>query len=187
MVPTTRSMAISNELKEYFEKLIAPLATNSSMELMLNKIEDFTKKFDDIITEQNSKIENLTKRVEELEGTVSLQKSTMANLELMQDNIESYSRRSCLRIHGIPVEEKEENEKPLSILEGCYKEMDLTFDPQEIDRFHWVGQEYNDRVTGKKVKSLIVKFKSWKSLEKFYRARPRTYVNGKKKPGRPLF
>ena len=122
-----------------------------------------------------------------MEGTVSLQKSTMANLELMQDNIESYSRRSCLRIHGIPVEEKEENEKPLSILEGCYKEMDLTFDPQEIDRVHRVGQEYIDRVTGKKVKSLIVKFKSWKSREKFYRARPRTYVNGKKKPGRPLF
>ena len=89
MVPTTRSMAISNELKEYFEKLIAPLATNSSIELMIKKIEDFTKKFDDIITEQNSKIENLTKRVEELEGTVSLQKSTVANLELMQDNIES--------------------------------------------------------------------------------------------------
>ena len=44
MVPTTRSMAISNELKEYFEKLIAPLAANSSIELKLNKIEDFTKK-----------------------------------------------------------------------------------------------------------------------------------------------
>ena len=51
-----------------------------------------------------------------------------------------------------------------------------------IDRVHRVGKEYTDKISKKKVKSIIVKFKSWKARQKFYNARPRIQKDGKKKP-----
>ena len=33
----------------------------------------------------------------------------------------------------------------------------------EIDRVHRIGKEYKDKNSGKKVKSIIIKFKSWNS------------------------
>ena len=46
-----------------------------------------------------------------------------------------------------------------------------------------IGKEYSDKTTGKKVKSIIVKFKSWKSRQQLYNSRPRLDKNRKKKPG----
>ena len=56
-----------------------------------------------------------------------------------------------------------------------------------IHRVHRIGKKYTDENTGKKVQSIIVKFKSWKSRKEFYDARPRNFVNGKKKPGLNFF
>ena len=44
-----------------------------------------------------------------------------------------------------------------------------------------------DKERKKKVRSIIVKFKSWKARSEFYKARPKNYVNGKKKPGLTSF
>ena len=47
-------------LKCYFEKLIEPLVTNNPLEELFNKLKDeIMKKFDEKISEQNAKIENL--------------------------------------------------------------------------------------------------------------------------------
>ena len=48
------------ELKCYFEKLIEPLVTNNSLEGLFNKLKyEIMKKFDEKISQQNAKIENL--------------------------------------------------------------------------------------------------------------------------------
>ena len=44
-----------------------------------------------------------------------------------------------------------------------------------------------DKERKKKVRSIIVKFKSWKARATFYKARPKNYVNGRKKPGLTSF
>ena len=36
---------------------------------------------------------------------------------------------------------------------------------------------------GKRVRLITVKFKSWKACAEFYKARPKNYVDGRKKPG----
>ena len=48
----------------------------------------------------------------------------------------------------------------------------------------WSTQNKN---SGKKVKSIIVKFRSWRLQKQFYDARPKNFKDGKKKPGYKSF
>ena len=90
---------ISNEIKRYFEKLIEPLVTNKSLEDLFNKLkDDLFKIFDEKISEQNVKIE---KR----KSIISIHENIIDQLLVKCDDNEQYSRRSCLRIHGVEVEE----------------------------------------------------------------------------------
>ena len=57
----------------------------------------------------------------------------------------------------------------------------------EIDRVHHVCKSVFDTVSKQKVRSIIAKFKSWESRTVFYKARPRTFLNGKMKPGAKSF
>ena len=52
----------------------------------------------------------------------------------------------------------------------------------EIDRAHCIGKLVSDTDSKQKVRSIIVKFKSWESETAFHKARPRNFVNGRKKP-----
>ena len=60
--------------------------------------------------------------------------------------------------------------------------MELPFNEEVIDRPHRVGKEYTNKISKKNVKSIIVKFKSWKAHQKLYNARPKVEKDGKKKP-----
>ena len=59
--------------------------------------------------------------------------------------------------------------------------MGIEFNQNEIDRDHYIGKTYMDQKKNK-VRSIIVKFRSWKSKTAFYKARPRNYLDRKKKP-----
>ena len=74
----TRSMAISKEIKAYLDQLMEPLATHSSIELMLEKMNDnLTEKFDKIVNDQNEKIIKLEEKIVQLEGSISLQQTML--------------------------------------------------------------------------------------------------------------
>ena len=105
MVIITRSkssglnMSITAEVREYFDNLIKPLVTNKSLEELLYKFkEGIISKFEDKLREQNLKIQ-------ELKSKIHSQENTFKKLEITSDDNEQYSRRSCLRIHGIEFEE----------------------------------------------------------------------------------
>ena len=87
---------ISEEICKYFSELIKPLlATTTSLKEMFDKMkEEVISKFESKISEQNDKIY-------ELESRVAIQEQTINNLLFKCDDNEQYSRRSCLRIHGI--------------------------------------------------------------------------------------
>ena len=93
---------ISEEIQKYFSKLIKPLASNTSLKEMFDKMkEEVISKFESKISEQNDKIHGL-------ESQVAIQEETINNLLTKCDTNEEYSHRSCLRIHGI---ESKSNEK----------------------------------------------------------------------------
>ena len=64
--------------------------------------------------------------------------------------------------------------------------MNLPFQDENIDRVHRTERTYTDKNTGQKVKSIIVKFNSWKSRQQFYNARLKHFNNCKQKPGQHL-
>ena len=84
---------------------------------------------------------------------------------------QQYSRGSCIRIYGVPYND----------------EINVKFETNEIDRVHYIGKPVFDTDWKRKVSSIIVKFKSWESQTAFYKARPRNFMNGRKKPGPKCF
>ena len=56
---------------------------------------------------------------------------------------------------------------------------------KDIDRVHRIEMKYTKKNSGKKY--IIVKFKSWRPRKQFYDARPKTFQDGKKKPGYKSF
>ena len=161
-----KTTTATEELKCYFEKLIEPLVTNNSLEELFNKLKDeIMKKFDEKISEQNAKIEKL-------ESIITIHENTIDQLLIKCDDNEQYSRRSYLRIHGVEVKENEDEDGIMNVLEDCYSSVNLQFDANDIDRAHRIGLPYTDKNSGKKVKSIIVKFRSWKVHQRFYKGQP---------------
>ena len=95
---------ISEEICKYFSELIKPLATNTSLKEMFDKMKE------EVIFKFESKISGQNDKIYELESRVAIQKSeeTINNLLAKRDDSEQYSRRS--RLHGIESNSNEKNE-----------------------------------------------------------------------------
>ena len=50
-------------------------------------------------------------------------------------------------------------------IKECYNALELPFNEEIIDRAHRVDKDYTDKISKKKVKSIIVKFKSCKARQ----------------------
>ena len=91
----SKSMSITSEMRDYFENLMKPLVTNDKFEQLLKSLQDgLMKKIEDKFNEQNT-------RIEELESKLAIKQNIVGNLEINCDDNEHYSRRSCLRVHGL--------------------------------------------------------------------------------------
>ena len=87
-----------------------------------------------------------------------------------------------MRVHGLDFS-SDEDEGVMKKVEKCCSDMGIEFNQNEIDRVHYIGKRYLDKTKNKKVRSLIIKFKSWKSRTTFYKSRPRNHLDRQKKPG----
>ena len=129
-------------MKYYFEKLIEPLVTNKLLEDLLNILkDDLSKKFDEKISEQSAKTEKFG-------SIISIYENTIDQLLVKCNDNEQYSRRSCLRIHGVEVKEKEGKDDVMNTLELCYSSLGVPFNPNDIDRAHLIGLSYTDNHSG---------------------------------------
>ena len=113
--------------------------------------EEIISKFEKTFDEQNQKID-------ELEGKILIQANTIDQFIIKFDDNELYSRRSCLRIHGIECSDDERNDNVLRRVKECYEEMNLLFQDENINCVRRIGEP-----TRKKVKSIVMKFNSWKT------------------------
>ena len=91
----SKIMSITSELRDYFESLMEPLVTNEKLEQVFKSFQDgLMKKIEDKFKEQNT-------RIEELESKLAINQNVIDNLAIKCDDNEQYSRRSCLRVHGL--------------------------------------------------------------------------------------
>ena len=152
---------VSNEMKLYFERLIEPLVTNKSIEDLFSKVkDDLLKKFDEKIFKQNAKNEKL-------EFIILIHENTIDQLLGKCDDHEQYNRRSCLRIHGLEFKEKVSKDTVINTLENYYSSLNIPFDSNDINRVYRIGLSNTDNYSEKKVKFIIVKFKSSKAHQHF--------------------
>ena len=129
-------------MKYYFEKLIEPLVTNKLLEDLLSILkDDLSKKLDEKIFEQSAKIEKFG-------SIISIYENTIDQLLVKCNDNEQYSRRSCLRIHGVEVKEKEGKDDVMNTLEQCYSSLDVPFNPNDVDRAHLIGLSHTDNHSG---------------------------------------
>ena len=115
------------------------------------------KKFDVKIFELNAKIEKL-------ESIISIHENTIDQLLVKFNDNEQYNRGSCLQ--------KESEDDFVNTFEICYSSLNVPFDPNDIDQAHRIKLSYTDNYSGKKLKSIIAKFRSWKKARlHFYKCR----------------
>ena len=83
---------------------------------------------------------------------------------------------------------KNENQNDIvSEVSECFSEIRLLYEEAEIDRMHRIGKPYKNEGLSLTVKTIIVKFKSWRYRQDVYQNRPRRFENGKKKPDENSF
>ena len=114
----------------------------------------------------------LEDRIQGLESKLSVYEAHMQDLEIKADDNEQYSRRSCLRITGIPLpqNERESSQECVEKVIGVFEELELDIPEDGIDRAHRIGKK--TRVDdGSMQQSMIVKLHSWKNRVTVYHAR----------------
>ena len=67
-------------------------------------------------------------------------------------------------------------------IQECYNALELPFNNEVADRAHRFGKDYMDKISKRKVKSITVKFKLWKTRQKLHNTRLGVQKDGKKKP-----
>lgn len=164
-------------IKGIIENAVQHLATKDDMDKLISTLE---QKLEAVIDE---KIELAMKpfedRIASLENKLSVYEAHMEKLEMEVEKAEQYSRRSCLRIYGIPVpnnanKNESSNDCVEKVMDLC-KKMEVNIPDSEIDRAHRIGSK--KRVEGVDQQAVIVKFKSWKSRCAFYRGRKKLDEN----------
>ena len=103
------------------------------------------------------------------------------NIEIKCDDNEQYSRRSCVRIHGLDFNSDEDN--VMKKVERCYRDMAIEFNQNEIDVLIVLVNPLSiKKKKKKKVRSIIIKFRVWESITAFCKVRPRNHLDQQKKP-----
>ena len=171
------SLTLSQDLKDYLERLLTPLAKSDDIQNLLKRLEDQETK---IVELQKENVSN-NKRIEVLESTLALKQHHMDILMEKCDDVEQCTRRHSVRINGIVANKKyDANEDVYKIIEECYNGIAVQFHRNEINRAHRVGKAKIDPKSKRHTQAIIVQFRNWDARCKFYQNRPKFH---KEKPG----
>ena len=135
MLTRSKKMAEIIEIKQILEEIKTDLkkkATNDKIDELLAKIE-----------EKDVLITALELRIEILEAKVSTQENTNKLLERKIDDNESYHRRLCLRISGIPDsgDARETDEDVLNKVKIEVDKLGINIPNYSFDRAHRIGKK----------------------------------------------
>ena len=135
---------------------------------MINKIEEQEDKIVRLESTSNEQEERIT--ILEAQNTVL--ESHVSHLLSAQEEQEQYSRRLCLRIDGMEVPKKGQNETSEHCLEKVkqiIEEIGVDVPGSVIDRAHRIGP--TKKKDGKTTQQIIVRFTTWRHRTAVYRAR----------------
>ena len=111
--------------------------------------------------------------IAKMQEKIAILESHIDHLAKSNDEAEQYQRRLCLRINGIDLpsndDTKETSDGCLAKVQDVFENLGLSIPPNVIDRAHHVGREI--LLKGKKVRSMIVRFTTFRHRSMVYRAR----------------
>ena len=126
------------------------------------EIETFKVDLDNLKKKQT----DLEQRLDSIDETVGMNCDNGKDLKFLMDQQEQYSRKSSVRIRGVP-EQNGEDIEALTV-DTMMKEIGINIQQNEIDIVHRVGRRQEN-----KPRPILVKFLSHKTKEKVMRAKKR--------------
>ena len=131
-----------------------------------DKIDALTQK----LAEKDKKIEELQKKVFEFEVKADYTEKRFELLERRLDDYEQYSRRTSLRVNGIPYDQNETAENCLQKVKTEIAKLGVNIENCEFDRAHRIGVSKEGE---HKERQMIVKFTTFRARTEVYRNRKR--------------
>ena len=164
-------MATSDELKQLIE---------GTKKDLCDKIDSLVKKLE----EKENKVVELHGNVRLLSEKVAFNEKRFELFERHLDDNEQYSRRTSLRLNGIPYSGNESSEQSLKKVKDEVFNLGLQNDfvDRDFDRAHRVGYSHDRDGKLRTDRQMIVKFTSFWARSKVYRARPKViYIDQTKR------
>ena len=189
MITRSKSLKMheTGEIRAIIEAALRPIYEELRLLPSKSYIDGAISKLESRFREQDDKITELTERVAALE----LEVTKVRAYERRIDDAEQYSRRLCLRIDNVPVDDKETSEECLNKVMHVIDNMDVDISREMIDRAHRIGKKFvrektedsdNSEVTDNedrevpgmsstRYQQIIVRFTSWRVRTLVYRKR----------------
>ena len=121
------------------------------------------------ITKQGEKIKILESDKAMLQKQIMELKSANVTSQSNVEELEQYGRRQCVRIDNVPIIQNETSNDVLQYILSICDEVQIPIKDEDIDRAHRIGKPYQDKISKKQCKSIIVKFLSFRKRRLFYR------------------
>ena len=137
------------------------------------KLRDLIEQNEGRLHEVEVKVEERKHRLEQLEKEIEKKENRILKLETAANDLQQYSRRSSLRIFGVPEKEKEDTDQIVCDLVSS--KLDIPITRNDIDRSHRTGKHLRD---SKHHRSIIVKFCSYRKRSEIIRARKKLKNTG---------
>ena len=157
-------------LKTIINEAVSDLINKEYMETLIDKLKSNIE--EDVIMKIAEATEPLESKISALEKKLQVYKAHMDQLEIKQDDAVQYSKRSCLRVFGIPLpsNENETESDYRDIANEMFSEMNVSIPEDGIDRIHRVGRKHK-RADGVVEQAIIMKLSSWKLHTAVYKER----------------
>ena len=85
------------------------------------------------------------------------------------DDLEQYSRRNCLLLHGMPESDEDSNEVVISV---CNGKLELNISADDIDRSHRLGSSrHSNDDNNTRPRPIIVKIRSYETRRRVFSAK----------------
>ena len=151
------------------------------MELKEDLVKEIRQQFLEEFAEFKNEVKGFIKQqdnnIAKLESTVALLQTHVTGLKEENDQLrmhceenEQYSRRLCLRIEDIPIEEEETSKDVFNKVNALIEKCNVKIPECVLDRAHRIGRIMEDD-DGKKKQSIIVRFSTFRHRTEFYKAR----------------
>ena len=145
---------IENQIKELF---ILNEETKNAQIKVTESLEFFSNKFDELERENKKKNEKMKELKETINNLTEKNKSLSSDI----DELEQYSRRNCLLLHGFQENENENTDD--IVLKTMSEELNIEIKENDWDWTHRIGNR--NRKDGK-LRAIIVKFTRYATRSK---------------------